>query len=249
VHKHYWPLPEKEVPKSTDPPPTDSPTDDPPDVFETQVLIPFIGNPYNPSKQKKRVLEQAFLETYTKNKKRGAKTSPLQVLGLLMIQMILILAILNTNGSKIQSKIFGAWQVSGICRGCQGHTRVLADDVQNADKRHLGANQLTHHYLWKGMHDRAAQEAVCVGLSTNEDFVALYNEEIVDLRSSGVLENVSSVNGSTVEKEPLPEEECGALSDFVAVAHVEVNADSEPSEEELAILADSFVRSDNQAMH
>jgi hypothetical protein len=45
----------------------------------------------------------------------------------------------------------------------------------------------------------------------------------------------------------LPEEECGAVSDFVVVAHVVVNADSEPSEEELAVLADSFVRSYNQA--
>jgi hypothetical protein len=65
VHKHYWPLPKKDDCKSTDPPPTDSPTDDPPDIFETQVLIPFIGNPYDLSEQEKHVLEQAFLDTYT----------------------------------------------------------------------------------------------------------------------------------------------------------------------------------------
>jgi hypothetical protein len=70
---------------------------------------------------------------------------------------------------------------SSRCRGCPGHARVLANGIQNANKRHLGANQLTHHYLTEGIHHHAAQEAECDGLPTNKDFVALYNEEIVDL--------------------------------------------------------------------
>ncbi len=60
VLKHYWPLPDDDsTPLLTKAAPFPIPT-----PFETQVLIGFIGNPYDLADQEKIILENAFLDTY-----------------------------------------------------------------------------------------------------------------------------------------------------------------------------------------
>ena len=122
--------------------------------------------------------------------------------------------------------------------------RLFADGVQG---RQLAIPSMApHHYLREEFIHRATQEESCVGFPTIEEFLALYNDTIMDLRSEGSLVNVVSLDGTIVEQEPV---ECPSddLTEFESVVYVTFNTTAEPSDAELGALARSFVESYNQA--